>query len=694
MTTTKMLAFEIGTEEIPAFDLAQAVKQVDVLVTKACEEARIGFDKVEVYSSPRRLIALVHGVAQETEALVEEHKGPSAAIAFDDDGNPSKAAIGFARGKGLDVTDLERRNIGGVEYVYALKNIPAMSVKDLLPDLLVGVIEDISWPKSCRWGTRSEYFSRPVRWLVALFGEDVIPVRFAGLEASNKTFGHRFLSPGVHEVPSADKLIEVLEKAFVVSSEKAREQVILSGIKTIESQVGALAEIPEKTLLEVINLTEYPTPLMGSFDKEFLEVPEEIIVDAMLVHQRYFPLYDQDRRLTNNFIAVSNGDPACASIIIDGNERVVRPRLSDAKFFYEEDLKQPLESYVEKLDAVVFQESLGTMRAKTERLGVLAQHLAADANLTVEETRDVERAVYLCKADLVTNAVVEFTSVQGIMGAYYAQAAGENEQVVSAIREHYRPRFSGDASPGSVVGKLVAFADKLDTIVGLFAVGQGPTGSSDPFALRRSAIGIIHMILEGLPVSLSCALDASLMTFEDLSFDKEATRVEVLDFFVTRTKVMLRDEGLPADVVDAVLAAKVTEPLEITTRVHALEQARETMNETMNDLATAYARAHNLTDENLGQEVHEALMGDAEKALFAAIEQVELEVMQNLTAQSYTGALKALAALRAPIDRFFEDVLIMDKDEALKENRLKLLNRFVAVFDPVADFGKLAKMGK
>ncbi len=347
MASLHTLAFEIGTEEIPAFDLDQATKQLEKMAPEALDAARIPHGAVEVYSSPRRLIVLAHDVADETEALVEEHKGPSAKIAFDTEGNPTKAASGFARGKGVDVSALELREVDGTPYVYAVKNIPASPVRELLPGVLEGLITGISWPKSCRWGVRTEYFSRPVRWLVALLDDEVVPVEFAGLTSGRATRGHRVLAPGEHEVATASQLIDVVRAAFVVPSQAEREAAVRAGVAAIEERTGARAELPAKTLLEVVNLCEYPTVLMGTFDEEFLQVPEEIIVDAMLMHQRYFPLYDAEGKLTNHFIVVSNGDPKAADVITGGNERVVRARLSDAKFFYDEDRKRPLESYVE-----------------------------------------------------------------------------------------------------------------------------------------------------------------------------------------------------------------------------------------------------------------------------------------------------------------------------------------------------------
>lgn len=685
------LAFEIGTEEIPAFDLSNAVKQLHSLAPRLLDEAAIPHGETEVYSSPRRLIVVVKDIPEATEEKNEVFKGPSTKIAFDEQGNPTKAAQGFARGKGVDPADLVVED----EYVYAHTHTPSVSVATLLSDVLDGIVRGISWPKSQRWGSESEYFSRPIRWFVALFGTEVIPFSFAGLTADRFTRGHRFLAPGPFEVASADDLVSVVRNGYVVPSEKEREEVIRAGVAKVEADTGFHAVLPPKTLVEVVNLAEYPTVLVGTFDKEFLQVPEEIIVDAMLMHQRYFPLYDSEGALTNRFIVVGNGDPACSETIIDGNERVVRARLYDAKFFYDEDLKRPLESYVDELSQVVFQEKLGTMLDKTNRIVGLAKHLSADGKLSETDAADAVRAAHLCKADLVTSAVIEFTSVQGVMGSYYAKACGETDQVAQAIEQHYRPRFAGDEVPQTQAGKVVALADKLDTICGLFSVGQGPSGSSDPFALRRSAIGIVAMLScdQPLEISLVSAIDASLDLFaqDGIEFDKQAVRDEVIEFFITRTRVMLRDSGKRIDAIDAVLAAGVQEPVELINRVEALETARTNEPETFENLATAYARANNLRDPKLGSEVDESLLTEVEHALSTAVVQAETRVSMALDNDNYAEALNELASLRKPIDLFFERVMIMDEDQALRENRLKLLNRFVNVFTNVADFSLLSK---
>lgn len=688
----RTLAFEIGTEEIPAFDLAGAVKQLSTMVPSLLDDAAIPHGAVKIFSSPRRLIVIAEEIPEATEEKNEVFKGPSAKIAFDTEGNPTKAAQGFARGKGVDPSSLVVED----GYVYARTHTPSVNVASLLSSVLNKIIHGLSWPRSQRWGVQSEYFTRPVRWIVALFGNEVIDFTFAGLVAGRTTYGHRFLAPGPFEVADADSLVDVVRSASVIPSEAEREQVIREGVAKAEAETGFTAVLHPKTLVEVINLAEYPTVLVGTFDEEFLKVPEEIIVDAMLVHQRYFPLYDKDGKLTNRFIVVSNGDPACAETIVDGNERVVRARLYDAKFFYDEDLKQPLESYVDHLGEVVFQEKLGTMFDKTNRIQRLADHLAEDAGLAGQDLSDVERAARLCKADLVTSAVVEFTSVQGVMGSYYAAASGETAQVAQAIEQHYRPRFAGDEAPDTVVGKIVAIADKLDTVCGLFAVGQGPTGSSDPFALRRSAIGIVAMLSgkDAVEVSLVAAIDAALASYarQGIEFDTDAVRRDVIEFFITRTKVMMRDAGNSIDAIDAVLSAGIQEPVELINRVSALEAARSEQPEVFEDLATAYARANNLCDSKLGTEVNEGLLSEVEQALVRAVCQAESNVASALENNNYAAALPELAALRKPIDLFFESTMVMDEDQTLRENRLRLLNSFVAVFANVADFALLSKV--
>lgn len=697
MAELKTLAFEIGTEEIPAFDLHSATEQMEKLMRSNLDASRIPYENVEIYSSPRRLIAICTNVASKTEAVHEEFRGPAAKIAFDESGNPTKAAIGFAKSKGIDPGALEVREVKGTKYVYATTNTPEADVATLLPSVLDAVIRGISWPKSCRWGAQTEYFSRPVRWLLAMLDEVVIPLEFAGVKSGNTTCGHRVLACGKHEIATASALVETLPELSVVPSEALREQKIRKEVAEIEEQTGFKASLPKKTLLEVVNLCELPTCIACEFDEEFLQVPQEIIVDAMLMHQRYFPLYTKEGKLSNKFIVVMNGNPACAKTIANGNERVVRARLADAKFFYEEDLKKTLEAYVPALKQVVFQESLGSVLEKTKRIEVLAKHIGAACKLSEQEQTDALRAAHLCKADLVTNAVVEFTSVQGVMGAYYAQACGESEAVSKAIGQHYQPRFAGDTLPEGNVGKVVAVADKLDSICGLFAVGQKPTGSSDPFALRRACLGIIGMLTAKDALNtfkLADAIEVSLNIYakQGVSFDKSDIQKQVLDFFITRTKVMLKEQGHAPDTIDAVLAADTFEIAQVVERVCALDNARENNPEVFNDLATAYARANNLRDKALGEDVDENLFDENEQKLFDAIHDADIEVSRALAVDNdYAEALNQLAGLREPIDAFFESTMIMVDDKSIRENRLKLLNAFIIAFTGVADFGLMAK---
>ena len=688
------LTFEIGTEELPAFALHAATEKLGGMFADALDGAGIPHGEISVYSTPRRLIVSALAVPEATEALTETFRGPAAKIAFDADGNPTKAALGFARGKGVDASALERRDENGVEYVYAVKSTPSVQVITLLPDILQNLITSIYWPRSQRWGSRHEHFSRPVRWLFAMHGDAVVPVEFAGLTAGNTTCGHRFLAPGPWEVASADALIDVLREHNVVPTEAEREASIREQVAAIEEKTGLVAELPAKTMAEVVNLAEFPTVMVGEFDELFLAVPKEITVDAMLVHQRYFPLFNADGTLANKFLITSNGDPKFEANIVDGNQRVVAARLYDAKFFYDEDLKMPLSAYVDRLDEVVFQEALGTMRDKTARVVKLSARITSAAGIEAAEMRDIARSAYLAKADLVTSAVIEFTSVQGIMGSYYATAAGEPPRVARAIAEHYRPRFSGDAIPTDIIGQVVALSDKIDTICGLFAVGQAPTGSSDPFALRRAALGVLAILEEtGLPISLVETIDGSLIIYREagLQFDNAEVRREIIDFFITREKVALRDAGVKADTIDAVLACGIEEPIVLARRARALEAARTENPQVFDDLATAFARANNLREIGLGTGYKKTELTAVETALAEAVATAEGNVAAALADDRYADALVALAALRAPVDEFFDTTMVMDEDPEVRANRLKLLNRFANVFAHVADFSQMAK---
>ena len=695
MAGTRDFLFELGVEEMPSAPLNNAVKQLKTLMAKGLDEAGLAHGEVRVISSPRRLAALVKDVAEATEEIHSVMRGPSAKIAFDAEGNPTKAAEGFARKNGLTAAELVRReDADGTEYVFAEQNTPSKDAAPILSRVCEELISSIQWPnyRSQRWGSEHATFVRPVRWICCLFGDEVVPVSYADVSSGSVTRGHRVLSPGEHEVPSASAYESVLEAAHVLSAER-REQVIREGIARVESDLGVRVDTPAKIFDEVVNLCEWPSVLVGHFDEEFLAVPQEIICESMLSNQRYFPTYDADGKLTRAFVVVSNADPAASETVIDGNERVVRARLYDAKFFYDEDLKVDLEEFRSRLANVGFQKQLGTVLQKSDRMEDLALAIAREAHLGAHAASDAQRAAHLAKADLVSSAVVEFTSQQGVMGGYYAAAAGEDPAVSAAIRDHYRPRFAGDELPQGTAGCIVAVADKLDTIAGMFAIDEPPTGSKDPFALRRSAIGVLNILRDRLGCGYEAIVDAALDGYleQGLEFDKAAVSASVCAFIKGRMEQMARDEKVSADTVSAVSAGTVTVPASFFELAHALEDARSNDREAFDNLATAYARAAHLADASLGVDVDAALMGDAERALLEAVDGSRASLDEALSAKDFASVIAALAALREPIDAFFDDVMVMDDDMALRENRLRLLNRFTSVFAGIADIGEMAR---
>ena len=696
MAQTKDFLLEIGTEEMPSAPLINAQRQLGKLVQGALDEAGLAHGQVVCHSTPRRLVAYVHDVATATDEVNEVKQGPTANIAFDAEGKPTKAAQGFARKNGLDASQLVRKvGADGREHVFAQTHVPSRPAMPILTDLAQRTIAGLEWPnyRSQRWGASHDSFVRPIRWICALLGEEVVPVSYADVTSSNTTRGHRVMSPGDHLVKDPASYEQVLLDAHVML-EGRRAEAIRAGIAQVEgARGGAHVDTPRKVFDEVVNLCEWPTVLVGRFDEDFLAVPHEIICESMLTNQRYFPIYDAQGQLTREFVVVSNADPAVSQTVVDGNERVVRARLDDAKFFYDEDLRQPLEAYVPKLGQVTFQERLGTVLQKTGRMEALAPVVAAQAGLSQEDQARAARAAHLAKADLVTQAVVEFTSQQGVMGGYYARACGEADQVADAIRDHYRPRFAGDDLPAGPVGSCVAVADKLDTICGLFAIDEPPTGSSDPFAVRRSAIGVIAMLRTLPQAHLRDLIDRALASYADqgLSFDAREVAGKVAAFFAGRLQTIARDEGIAPDAIEAVSAVGVIDPEEFLQRARALDQARRDQPDLFEDLATAYARAAHLADPALGTGVDEARMGEAEKALLLACREGDAHVKIALEGGDYPAACKALAALRAPIDRFFDDVLVMDEDTMVRENRLRLLNLFTSVFEDVANIGALSK---
>lgn len=696
MADTLDFLLEIGTEEMPSAPLINASKQLPKLVVKMLDEAGLAHGDVRVVSSPRRLAAIVSDVACATEAVHEVKRGPKAQIAFDADGNPTKAAAGFARKCGIDASELTRKvDEDGNEYVFAERNVPSEPAMPILSALGHDVIAAIEWPnyRSQRWGSERETFVRPIRWICALLGSEVVPVTYADVTSGNTTRGHRVLAPGEHVVAEPAAYEQVLKDSYVLGAE-AREAAIREGIAAIEAErPGSHVDTPARIFDEVVNLCEWPTVLVGTFDEEFLRVPQEIICESMLSNQRYFPIFDAEGKLTREFVIVSNADPKVSDTVVSGNERVVRPRLDDAKFFFDEDLKRPMEEFVERLGIVTFQEKLGTTLQKVQRMEKLAGAAAAAAGEDEAGVANAVRAAHLAKADLVSQAVVEFTNQQGVMGGYYAKAAGEAPEVCAAIREHYRPRFADDDLPSGICGKCAAIADKLDTCCGIFAIDEPPTGSSDPYAVRRAAIGIIAMLRTMPTVGLKDLIAASLDAYAEqgLEFDRAVVAEKVEQFFAGRLKSIAKDEGILLDSIEAVSAVGVIDPAEFFARACALDAARAEQPETYEALAGAFTRAHNLADAALGCEVDTSILGDSELALLRACEEGEGKVSSALACKDFDAACSALAALKEPIDTFFEDVMVMDENASLRENRLRLLNRFVGVFTDVADFGLMAK---
>ena len=696
MADTRDFLLEIGCEEMPSAPLMKAQDQLGKIVEKGLAEAGLAHGKVRTLSTPRRLAVIVSDCATATEEIHEVVRGPKTQIAFDADGNPTRAAEGFARKNKTTADALVRRVAeDGNEYVFAERQIASVPALELLSGLCERTIASIQWPnyRSQRWGSEHQTFVRPIRWICALLGSEVIPVSYADVKSGNTTRGHRVLGKGEHVVSEPAAYEGVLEDAYVLG-EQRRAQTIRDLVAEVERERGGVhVDMPKGTFDEVVNLCEWPTVVVGTFDEEFLAVPHEIIVEAMLKHQRYFPIYAADGALTREFIIVSNADPKVNDTVRAGNERVVRPRLDDAKFFYDEDLKVGLDAFRERLGQVVFQKKLGTVLQKSERMETIASAVAAAATDDEQVIVDAARAAHLAKADLVSQAVVEFTSQQGVMGGYYAAAQGENERVAQAVAQHYRPRFAGDETPKGVVGKAVAIADKLDTICGMFAINEPPTGSADPFAVRRSAIGVIAMLREMPGVALDGLIDVALDNYvkQGIEFDLDEVTNKVRTYFIGRLAAIARDEKADPDTIQAVVDTGVCDPAAFLGRVFALDKARKESREVFDDLATAYARASHLADATLGVDVDETMLGEAERALLDAVDERSTSVQAAILEGDLDEAIASLAALREPIDRFFDDVLVMDDDVAVRENRLRLLNRFESAFTGVANIGALAK---
>ncbi|MDA8235861.1 MAG: glycine--tRNA ligase subunit beta [Clostridia bacterium] len=689
----KDFLLEIGTEEIAARFMPGAIKQLKELAENIFREKRLNYKSIDTYGTPRRLTLVVSGLDEAQAELVEEVKGPAKKAAFDAEGKPTKAAEGFARGQGVSVADLVVKDTGSGEYVFATRKEAGRATGDILPEICPGLITGLSFPKPMRWGYNELRFARPIRWLVALYGEEVVNFELEGLKAGRETLGHRFLSQGAITINNPGEYLPKLEEGFVIVDHRKRQSIIWEQIQALAKEEGGIVEPDEGLLEEVTFLLEYPTALCGKFEVHYLELPKEVLITPMREHQRYFPVIDANGKLLAKFITVRNGGGDYLDIVRAGNEKVLKARLADARFFYQEDLKKPLAENVERLKKIVFQESLGTIYQKVERIIKLVEYLAAQTAAGAAETEAAKRAAYLAKADLVSNMVYEFPELQGIMGEEYARKSGEPEGVAKAIVEHYRPRFAGDGLPETVPGTLVSIADKIDTIVGCFAVGIIPTGSQDPYALRRQALGISHIILDkGYGISLQDLVTQAYRGYEgnaQLKLTLAEVQNEIIEFFKARLKNIFTDKGLRYDEIDAVLAVGHDNFADAWLRAEALSFVRQ--QPYFEALLTAFNRATNLAKKAESDNANPAnLVEEVEKELFNRFQAARQEVEALRSRKDYRGLLQTMAQLQQPIDNFFNGVMVMAEDPAIRNNRLGLLKQIDDLMYSVADLAKIA----
>lgn len=710
------LLFEIGTEEIPAKFMPGILKQLKELAAAKMQELRIPFEDITVYGTPRRMAFIVGGVAETQADIVVEAKGPSVKIAYVS-GAPSKAAQGFARGQGVDVKDLVVRD----NYVYAVKHLAGQPVVELLPGLLMDILTSLSFPKTMRWADYEFRFVRPIRWMVALFGDQIIPVEICGVKSGKFSMGHRFMQQslkaaaesqgllsaalskvgnkvysalagvkGAVEIPSAGDYKKVMYDNFVMVDQDERRALILQQIKDLAAQNGGEAEINEDLLEEVNYLVEWPTALCGKFEEKFLSLPKECIITPMREHQRYFPVLDEDRNLLNKFITVRNGGSEHLDIVTHGNERVLRARLSDAEFFFNEDRATKLEDRLEKLKTVSFQEGLGNMYDKSERLVKMAEMLRFAINTPVDE-EELRRCALLCKTDLVTGMVIEFTELQGVMGREYALLDGEKPEVATGIFEHYLPRFAGDALPATTIGRIVGIGDKLDNICATFSRGLAPTGSQDPYALRRQALGVINILLDAnYHISLAKIIAGTLYLLDIKPEETGKLVPQIMEFFKQRLRNLLMDQGIRYDVIDAVFADKRNDDMvDLAVRCKALAAYVEAGN--AEPLVQVSVRVSNLC-KKIEKEV--AISGalfkdESENKLHEVVAAVSKEIIPEIVLYDYAAVLKAGEKVIEPVNTFFDNVMVMDEDENVKNNRLAMLEEVRGIVNAVGDLSLL-----
>ena len=689
---TENCLIELGTEELPPKALKSLGEAFATQFEAALTQADLSFDSVSWFAAPRRLAVYVSGLAEGQADKVVEKRGPAVSAAFDADGNPTKAAQGWARGNGIDVADAERLVTDKGEWLLHKAHVPGQSVVELLEGLINQAVSKLPIPKPMRWGNYNTQFIRPVHTLCVLYGSEVVNLSVLGLTSGRVVQGHRFHGEGRFELDHADNYASALEQQYVLADFEARKDKVRQQLEDAAQSLSLKPDYNEDLLEEIASLVEWPVVLQAGFDEAFLAVPKEALIYTMKDDQKYVPLLDSDGALSNTFLFVTNIESRDASQVISGNEKVIRPRLADAEFFFNSDKKTTLESRLESLETVLFQKQLGTLKEKSERISALSAFIASqiDANET-----QAARAGLLAKTDLMSNMVMEFPDVQGVMGKYYALNDGEDAPVAEALYEQYMPRFAGDALPSSGVSASVALADKLDTLVGIFGIGQLPKGDKDPFALRRAAIGVLRIVTElSLPLDLETLVSKAIDVYGDKLTNAE-TQSQVVDFVLGRFTALLQDQAIAIDVIQAVAARRPTKPADYLARVHAVDKFRAL--EEAEALAAANKRVANiLAKQNVEVtdtvNIDESLLAEeAEKALYVELKAAQKEVDIAVPSQDYTRILTALATLRNVIDNFFDNVMVMADDEAVKNNRLALLSLLRQLFLTTADISILAK---
>ena len=683
------LLFEIGTEEIPAKFMTTALEQMRNNIENKLTENRIHFGKIGCFGTPRRIAVMVQDIAEKQSDLEKQLKGPSKKAAFDENNEATKALLGFLKSNHCSMDDIFFETVGSLDCVFVKKFEKGIESKIILETLLPELIFAINFPKSMKWKDYSIRFARPIRWLVAMFNQDIIDFSIEGLKSSNITRGHRTLSNREIVIEDVEKYIDILRDAKVMVDQNEREQRILNQIEELEKTLNCKALIEKDLLEEVVYLVEYPTAFYGSFDEEFLALPKEAIITPMKDHQRYFPVL-QNEELLPNFIGVRNGDSHALQTVQKGNERVLRARLKDAQFFYNEDLKEKLESKVEQLKTIVYQVKLGTIFEKVQRIQGLSRAIGERMGLSKTELEKLNRAAYLAKADLVTGMVNEFDELQGIMGREYALKNGEEEEIAEAIFSHYLPRNSEDELPSDTFGMIISLSDKLDSIVGSFGIGVVPTGSQDPFGLRRQAIGILNILLKnGLKLSLDFMFDESIALFKDkISKDKDTLKADLEVFFKQRLKVIFNENGFRYDFVDSVMETKLENIFTLKEKLEVLESLGKT--EEFKTLSVALSRVYSLSKKAEGATIKvEQFESDWEKNLHFVYTQVNNKVLTLLEDGNQTAGIEELYKLTDVIHAFFDHVMVMVEDVDVKNNRLALLKNIEIMSKRICNFDKL-----